>query len=107
MLAKHCTIALAAIMPLATAHGVITLIYGDNGVTMPGLTVIDGTPRDCTTPACGAQSDTAIYRGSNPLGMLLSGTPVDPAKNFKVFENHMSFKRSATFAGIFVTSSRP
>lgn len=29
------------------AHCVITSITGANGVTMPGLTVIDGTPRDC------------------------------------------------------------
>lgn len=29
---------------------------------MPGLTVADGTPRDCPSARCGAQSDTAIIR---------------------------------------------
>lgn len=32
-----------------SAHGVITEIKGANGVTMPGLTIADGTPRDCTS----------------------------------------------------------
>ena len=42
-------IALAAIISQAFAHCVITSITGANGVTMPGLSVIDGTPRDCAT----------------------------------------------------------
>ncbi|GAM82368.1 hypothetical protein ANO11243_003470 [Dothideomycetidae sp. 11243] len=85
MHAQQYALALAALLPYVSAHGVITCIYGANGVTMPGLTVVDGTPRDCTTPDCGAQSDTAIYRGTNPLGMLLSGKNVDPSINFKMF----------------------
>jgi hypothetical protein len=39
-------IALAAAV---SAHGVVTEIKGANGVTMPGLTIQDGTPRDCST----------------------------------------------------------
>jgi hypothetical protein len=40
-------LALAAIASHVSAHGVVTQIQGANGVTMPGLSVIDGTPRDC------------------------------------------------------------
>lgn len=71
-----------------SAHGVVTEIKGANGVSMPGLTIQDGTPRDCSskyvsTPlnlplkqwkreekkksnignsGCGSQADTAIIR---------------------------------------------
>jgi len=38
---------LATAASQAFAHCVITSITGANGVTMPGLSVIDGTPRDC------------------------------------------------------------
>jgi Egh16-like virulence factor len=34
---------------------------------MPGLTVVDGTPRDCPSAGCGAQDDTAVIR-ANELG---------------------------------------
>ena len=46
------------------AHGTITEVQGANGVSMPGLTIVDGTPRDCSTARCGAQSDTAVIRNA-------------------------------------------
>jgi hypothetical protein len=70
----------------ASAHGVVTMIKGANGVDMPGLSgnnciswlrkskdlvvvltlklyvVADGTPRDCSSNRCGSQADTAIIR---------------------------------------------
>ena len=39
----------AAFAACASAHGVVTKITGANGVVMPGLTVQDGTPRDCSS----------------------------------------------------------
>lgn len=39
----------AAIAACASAHGVVTQVKGANGVTMPGLTIQDGTPRDCSS----------------------------------------------------------
>ena len=42
-------LALAAFIASASAHGVVTEIQGANGVNMPGLSVADGTPRDCAT----------------------------------------------------------
>ncbi|KAE8154670.1 hypothetical protein BDV25DRAFT_135589 [Aspergillus avenaceus] len=70
----------------ATAHGLITCIKGANGVDMPGLTIIDGMPRDCPSAACGAQKDTAVIRDqemggikASALGRTLGGGPVDPS----------------------------
>jgi hypothetical protein len=42
-------ILVAALAASASAHGVVTKITGANGVVMPGLTVQDGTPRDCSS----------------------------------------------------------
>lgn len=74
------------------AHGVIDSVVGANGVTMPGLSVADGTPRDCATPACGAEADTSIIRenelGSSKataLGRTNGGGPVDAAKMVSLF----------------------
>ena len=39
----------AALAAAVSAHGVVTEIQGANGVNMPGLTVADGTPRDCSS----------------------------------------------------------
>lgn len=39
----------AAFAACVSGHGVVTQITGANGVTMPGLTIQDGTPRDCTS----------------------------------------------------------
>lgn len=48
--------------------------------------VADGTPRDCATPACGAEADTSIIRSSElgtskatALGRTQGGGPVDAA----------------------------
>ena len=41
--------ALSALVAYASAHGVVTSITGANKVVMPGLSVADGTPRDCAT----------------------------------------------------------
>lgn len=39
----------AAFAACVSAHGVVTEIKGANGVSMPGLTIQDGTPRDCSS----------------------------------------------------------
>ncbi|KAK0636451.1 hypothetical protein B0T17DRAFT_605193 [Bombardia bombarda] len=70
----------------SSGHGVVTLIKGANGVDMPGLSVADGTPRDCSTNRCGSQADTAIIRDREirngqvgPLGRTQGNGPVDAA----------------------------
>ncbi|KAK0647448.1 hypothetical protein DIS24_g7715 [Lasiodiplodia hormozganensis] len=77
---------LTALAAQATAHGVVTEIQGANGVNMPGLSVIDGTPRDSPSPASGAEDDTSIIRdrelGGNrasALGRTKGAGPVDAA----------------------------
>jgi hypothetical protein len=76
----HSVFALVALYAASTAaHGVITEIQGANGVNMPGLSVVDGTPRDCPDAGCGSQADTAIIDddeiagGGSPLGHNDSG----------------------------------
>ncbi|KFY20029.1 hypothetical protein V491_04042, partial [Pseudogymnoascus sp. VKM F-3775] len=73
-------------IPSIYGHGVITEVQGANGVVMPGITVIDGTPRDCSSARCGAQADTAITRKNelgtskaSALGRTSGGGPVDAA----------------------------
>ncbi|KAB8213454.1 hypothetical protein BDV33DRAFT_229495 [Aspergillus novoparasiticus] len=84
--------AMAFAMSQASAHGLITSVHGANGVNMPGLTVLDGTPRGCPSAACGAQKDTAIIRDgefeskmATPLGRTLGGGPVDPGRVISSF----------------------
>ncbi|KAK3938123.1 putative cell surface protein [Diplogelasinospora grovesii] len=67
----------------ASAHGVVTMIKGANGVDMP---VADGTPRDCSSNRCGSQADTAIIRDREiqsgdvgPLGRTQGNGPIDAA----------------------------
>ncbi|KAK1992323.1 hypothetical protein LX36DRAFT_588627 [Colletotrichum falcatum] len=74
------------------AHGVIDSVQGANGVTLPGLSLIDGTPRDCASPRCGSEADTSIIRdrelGTNrasALGRTQGGGPVDAAAMVKTF----------------------
>ncbi|OAK95434.1 hypothetical protein IQ06DRAFT_232061 [Phaeosphaeriaceae sp. SRC1lsM3a] len=75
---------IAALAASVQAHGVITEIQGANGVNMPGLSVADGTPRDCATPGCGSEADTSIIRTremggkASALGRTSNG-PVDAA----------------------------
>lgn len=54
--------------------------------------MIDGTPRDCATPACGAEADTSIIRQreiasgkASALGRTKGGGPVDAAKAIASF----------------------
>ncbi|KAJ0159611.1 hypothetical protein CTA2_9398 [Colletotrichum tanaceti] len=76
------------------AHGVIDSVQGANGVTLPGLSLIDGTPRDCASPRCGSEADTSIIRqrelGTNrasALGRTPAGGPVNAAAMIKLFMN--------------------
>ncbi|KAG4422266.1 hypothetical protein IFR04_004646 [Cadophora malorum] len=74
------------------AHGVIDSVVGANQVTMPGLSVADGTPRDCASPACGSEADTSIIRDreigtskASALGRTQGGGPVDASKMVALF----------------------
>ncbi|KAH7370182.1 hypothetical protein BKA65DRAFT_12432 [Rhexocercosporidium sp. MPI-PUGE-AT-0058] len=74
------------------SHALITEVKGANGVTMPGLTVNDGVPRDCPSAGCGAQSDTSIMRANemgtakaSALGRTKTDGPVDPARMMSIF----------------------
>ncbi|KAM5347941.1 hypothetical protein ACJ41O_007765 [Fusarium nematophilum] len=76
----------AALITAVSAHGVVLSVQGANGVTMPGLSVADGTPRDCSSNRCGSQADTSIIRDreiqsgeASPLGRTQGNGPVDPA----------------------------
>ncbi|KAK2019166.1 hypothetical protein LZ32DRAFT_222453 [Colletotrichum eremochloae] len=76
------------------AHGVIDSVQGANGVNLPGLSLIDGTPRDCASPRCGSEADTSIIRdrelGTNrasALGRTQGGGPVDAAAMVQTFMN--------------------
>lgn len=82
---------LSALLSTVSAHGVITQVQGANGVKMPGLSVVDGTPRDCASPACGSEADTSIIRTremgtakASALGRNKSG-PIDAAKAIATF----------------------
>jgi len=73
-------------------HGVVTEVQGDNGVQMNGLSLIDNTPRDCASPRCGSEADTAIIRtremGSNKataLGRTQGGGPIKADKMVSMF----------------------
>lgn len=86
------TSALLTFATTAWSHGVITEVQGANGVSLPGLSVIDGTPRDCPTPGCGAEADTSIIRSdelgtsqASALGRTEGGGPVDAAKMIALF----------------------
>lgn len=74
------------------AHGVVSEVQGANGVNLPGLSVQDGTPRDCASPACGAEADTSIIRSkelgsskATALGRTNGGGPVDAAAMVTTF----------------------
>ncbi|KAF2108503.1 cell surface protein [Lophiotrema nucula] len=74
----------AGLVSYVSAHGMVVEVQGANGVTMPGLTVADGTPRDCSSNGCGSQADTAIIRDreiasgkAGPLGRTQGNGPVD------------------------------
>ena len=59
---------------------------------MLSILVADGTPRDCATPACGAEADTSIIRSNEigtskatALGRTNGGGPVDASKMVSLF----------------------
>ncbi|PFH60731.1 hypothetical protein XA68_10487 [Ophiocordyceps unilateralis] len=70
----------AAFIVGASAHGLPVSVKGANDVIMPGLSVTDGTPRDCSSNGCGSQADTTILRDremqQNPLGRTQGNGPV-------------------------------
>ncbi|KAI0129130.1 hypothetical protein BJ170DRAFT_361044 [Xylariales sp. AK1849] len=75
-----------------SAHGVVTKVVGANGVEMPGLSVADGTPRDCSSNGCGSQADTSIIRDkevssgkTGPLGRTQGNGNVDAATMINSF----------------------
>ncbi|CAI6230843.1 unnamed protein product [Periconia digitata] len=85
LFSKQITV-VAGLATYVSAHGMVVSMNGANGVTMPGLTVADGTPRDCSSNGCGSQADTAIIRDSEissgkagPLGRTQGNGPVDAA----------------------------
>ncbi|KAK3945997.1 putative mas3 protein [Diplogelasinospora grovesii] len=87
------------------AHGVVTEVQGANGVNLPGLSLIDGTPRDCATPSCGAEADTSIIRQNelgtskaSALGRTNGGGAVDASKMVALFMDGASGNSSAVKA---------
>ena len=76
------TLAVSGMAACVSGHGLVTSIQGANGVEMPGLSVADGTPRDCSSNGCGSQADTAIIRdrditgGGSPLGKTQGNGPI-------------------------------
>lgn len=94
---------LTTLLPtLALGHGVITEVQGANGVNLPGLSLIDGTPRDCASPACGSEADTSIIRSrelgtskASALGRTNGGGPVDAAKMVALFMDGASANTTA------------
>jgi len=88
-----------ALAASVSAHGVITQIQGANNVVMPGLSVADGTPRDCASPACGSEADTSIIRAkemgsgkASALGRTKTG-PVDADAAIASFMGKSNNKR--------------
>lgn len=99
----HLLAALAATS--VSGHGVITEVQGANKVTLPGLSLIDGTPRDCPTPICGAEADTSIIRTgelgtqrASALGRSQGGGPVDIEKMMALFMNREAANSTAVAA---------
>ncbi|POS69455.1 MAS1 protein [Diaporthe helianthi] len=97
------SVAVVCLAASVSAHGVVTKITGANGVEMPGLTVADGTPRDCSSNGCGSQADTAIIRDREinsgavgPLGKTQGNGPVDPAMMIGVFMGDMDPSQAPT-----------
>lgn len=87
------------------AHGVVTEVQGANGVNLPGLSVADGTPRDCPSPGCGAEADTSIVRNkelgtskASALGRTQGGGPVDAQKMVSTFMDAASGNTSEVIA---------
>ncbi|KAK1960745.1 cell surface protein [Colletotrichum sublineola] len=100
----------AALAASVSAHGTLLSIQGANGVEMPGLTIADGTPRDCSSNGCGSQADTAIIRDSEiasgkatPLGRTQGNGKVDASvmvNNFMGGEAAPKSKGKAAATGV-------
>ncbi|WZH49358.1 hypothetical protein QYS62_010557 [Fusarium acuminatum] len=80
----HFLAILPALVSVVSAHGVVLSVEGANGVSMPGLSIADGTPRDCSSNRCGSQADTSIIRDreirsgeASALGRTQGNGPVD------------------------------
>lgn len=100
MLIKDILTVTALLVSQVSAHGLVTRIKGANGVNMPGLTIIDGVPRDCPSAACGGQKDTAIIRDgemggikASPLGRTMGAGPVNAATVINKFLGTAAEKR--------------
>ncbi|RYO76202.1 hypothetical protein DL766_001016 [Monosporascus sp. MC13-8B] len=85
-------VAASGLLISVSSHGVVTSIQGANGVEMPGLTIADGTPRDCSSNRCGSQADTAIIRDREiargevgPLGRTQGNGPVNAETMIRTF----------------------
>lgn len=82
----------SGLLTTVSSHGVVTSIQGANGVEMPGLSIADGTPRDCSSNRCGSQADTAIIRDREiasgevgPLGRTQGNGPINAATMIETF----------------------
>ncbi|KXX78392.1 hypothetical protein MMYC01_206005 [Madurella mycetomatis] len=89
----------AILIAQTSAHGVVTMVRGANGVDMPGLR--RRHPRDCSTNRCGSQADTAIIRDREirrgevgPLGRTQGNGPIDPATMITNFMGGASAPRN-------------
>jgi hypothetical protein len=85
-------LAATGLVASVSAHGVVTKVVGANGVEMPGLSVADGTPRDCSSNGCGSQADTSIIRDNEissgktgPLGRTQGNGNVDASTMITAF----------------------
>lgn len=101
---KYCSAILLAAFAATnvSAHGVVTQVQGANGVTLPGLSLIDDTPRDCASPRCGSEADTSIIRKNelgtskaSALGRTNGGGPVDAATMVSLFMDGASGNTTA------------
>ncbi|KAI0166534.1 cell surface protein [Xylariaceae sp. FL1272] len=95
--------AASGFLTTVSGHGLVTSIQGANGVTMPGLSVADGVPRDCITPTCGAEADTSIIRDqelgtskASALGRTQGGGPVDASTMIAAFMGEGAASGDAT-----------
>ena len=102
---RYSIVFLAAIASSVSAHGVITEVQGANGVNMPGLSVIDGTPRDSGNPLSGSEADTSIIRTkemggkASALGRTQGGGAVDAAAAISTFMGAGAGAGAASAAG--------
>lgn len=107
---RYSYVAASGLIALASGHGLVTSIQGANGVSMPGLSVADGTPRDCSSNGCGSQADTAIIRDrelgtskASALGRTQGNGPIDASAmiaNFMGQSSAPTNKGAASSAGV-------